>query len=125
MVFSPKCKLCACDPFPFPAARNNQTWFYVPVENLCVVQSRESPGDLVPVLPHEILGDGSLEQLMLLYDLGQVPIGRILHDDAQAIPVQECLVVADDVGMLKRRDVVDVEYNQCTSCQITCTVYVL
>ena len=66
------------------------------------MQSRKSPGDLDPVLPHKILRDGSLEQLMLLYDLGQVPVGRILHDDTQAIPVQECLIVADDVRMLKR-----------------------
>mmetsp|Transcript_15223 Transcript_15223/g.44812 ORF Transcript_15223/g.44812 Transcript_15223/m.44812 type:complete len:200 (-) Transcript_15223:106-705(-) len=68
-----------------------------------LVQRRQSRADLDEELPREVVGHGRARREVLLDDARQVAVGRIVHDDADAVAIEEGLVVRHHVGVLHRR----------------------
>ena len=77
----------------------------VAVENLLRVKRLEPASDLDEVGPDEVLGKELALSLALAQRPGEVTEGCVLHDDAQAVAVDERLVeAADGRVLLDRRE---------------------
>ena len=76
---------------------------HVAVEDLLRVERLEAPGNLDEVGPDEVLGEKLALSLALAQRPGEITEGSVLHDDAQAVAVDERLVEAADGRVLLNR----------------------
>ena len=79
----------------------------VAVEYALRVQRLQRAHNLDEVAPYEVLGEGPALARALADRAREVAVLRVLHDDAQAVAVDERLVVGDDVLVLHRREEAD------------------
>ena len=76
---------------------------HVAVKDLLRVERLEAPGNLDEVGPDEVLGEKLALSLALAQRPGEITEGSVLHDDAQAVAVDERLVEAADGRVLLNR----------------------